>query len=169
VNHLGPSGYISVDVRFPIRQWSRGLNSILNASGGLVVGTGIRPRVMRNRMALHDTVVRRIKNWHESNGDDVTAELKGYQRPPKFTGSRGRRYIPDVFVFNQRLAYEVKEYWAHRWAGPKLRAIGSDPRVRRLMLVLCSGTTGGAERARDFVEREGIPCEVECYRDLPCW
>ena|SRR5208282_771501 len=120
-------------------------------------------------MALHDTVVRRIKTWHEQQGDDVTAELRGYQKPPKFIGPRGRAYIPDVFVFNEGLAYEVKEYWAHRNAGPKLKAIGSDPRVRRLILVLCSGTSDGVSRVQNFVERENVPCEVVSYRDLPYW
>ena len=120
-------------------------------------------------MALHDTVVRRIKNWHELQGDDVTAELRGYQRPPKFFGPLGRAYIPDVFVFNKALAYEVKEYWAYRNAGPKLKAIGSDPQVRKLILVLCSGTPAGVDRVESFVQREGIPCDVLSYRDLPYW
>jgi len=120
-------------------------------------------------MALHDTVVRRIKTWHEQQGDDVTAELRGYQKPPRFIGPRGRAYIPDVFVFNKNLAYEVKEYWAYRNAGPKLNAIASDPRVRRLILVLSSGTGAGVDRVEAFLEREGVNCEVVSYRDLPFW
>jgi hypothetical protein len=120
-------------------------------------------------MALHDTVVRRIKTWHEDQGDDVTAELRGYAKPPKFYGSRGRAYIPDVFVFNKHLAYEVKEYWAYRNAAPKLKAISSDPRARRLILVLCSGTGSGVDRVEAFLEREDVNCEVVSYRDLPFW
>ena len=61
-------------------------------------------------MALHDTIVKKLKNLHEAVGDDVTAELRGYPKPPKFRGSRGRNYIPDVYVFNRNEAYEVKEY-----------------------------------------------------------
>jgi len=31
-------------------------------------------------------------------GDDVTAELRGHEKPPTFYGPRGRGYIPDVYV-----------------------------------------------------------------------
>ena len=120
-------------------------------------------------MALHDTVVRRITRWHEKQGDDVTAELRGYQKPPKFLGSRGRGYIPDVFVFNHQLAYEVKEYWAHRYAAPKLKAISAASEVRTLILVLCSGTSEGVPRVRAFLDEQGVDCEVANYRELPSW
>ncbi len=63
-------------------------------------------------MPFHDTVVRRIKTFHERIGDYVTAELLGYQRPPKFYEPLGRASIPDVFVFDRRWVYEVKEYGA---------------------------------------------------------
>jgi hypothetical protein len=120
-------------------------------------------------MALHDTVVRRITHWHEEKGDDVTAELRGYTKPPKSYGTRGRAYIPDVFVFNRGLAYEVKAYWAYRNAAPKLKAIGASPDVRRLVLVLCTGTTDGVSRVQGFMDANGVSCEVQSYLDHPGW
>src|SRR5580700_9552099 len=109
-------------------------------------------------MALHDTVVRRITEWHEEKGDDVTAELPGYQKPPRCYGSRGRAYIPDVYVFNRRLAYEVKQYLAYRYAGPKLKAIAASPKVSKVILVLCTGTPDGVARVQNFMEDSGVEC-----------
>src|SRR5580700_4562724 len=109
-------------------------------------------------MALHDTVVRHITNWHEEKGDAVTAELRGYQKPPRCQGSRGRAYIPDVYVFNRRVAYEVKQYLAYRYAGPKLKAIAASHRLAKLVLVLCSGTPSGVSRVQNFMEDSGVEC-----------
>ncbi len=120
-------------------------------------------------MALHDTVVRRIKTWHEKRGDEVTAELRGYAKPPKFYGPYGRAYIPDVFVFNRHLAYEVKEYWAYRNAVPKLNAIAASPKVKTLVLVLCTGTPDGVPKVEAFLNERGVACGVINYRDLRFW
>jgi hypothetical protein len=120
-------------------------------------------------MALHDTVVRRIKTFHERCGDDVTAELPGYERPPRSLGVRGRAYIPDVYVFNKRLAYEVKEYWAYRYAVPKLKALTNNPENDRVILVLCSGTPEGVSRVESFLAQNEIDCEVMNYRELEFW
>src|SRR2546425_4550447 len=106
-------------------------------------------------MATHDYVVRRIKTYHEQQGDEVTAELPGYERPPRFYGSRGRAYIPDVYVFSERLAYEVKEYWAYRYAVPKLKALAGGDGIDDLVLVLCSGTPVGVPRVERFLEDQG--------------
>jgi len=120
-------------------------------------------------MALHDTVVRRITHWHEAQGDHVTAELRGYAKPPRCYGIRGRAYIPDVYVYDGRLAYEVKAYWAYRNSAPKLKAISESPKVSRLVLVLCTGTSGGISKVEGFLDREGVDCEVISFRDHPGW
>ena len=120
-------------------------------------------------MPLHDYVVRRIKTWHEQQGDDVTADLRGYQKPPLFYGPRGRSYIPDVYVYNKRRVYEVKEYWAYRYAVPKLKAFLASPNAKRVTLVLCTGTPDGVTRAEAFLLRQGVDCEVLNYQQLPFW
>lgn len=120
-------------------------------------------------MADHNYVVRRIKAHHERRGDDITADLPTYQKPPKAHGPRGRGYIPDVHVFNRRLAYEVKEYNAARNATSKLKALQASPRIRELNLVLCTGTPRGVARIRNFLRREGVNCNVINYRNLPFW
>ncbi len=74
-------------------------------------------------MPKHDYVVRRIKAYYERIGDDVTAELPGYAKPPTFFGPLGRGHIPDVYVLNQGLIYEVKQYSATRWAASKAKGI----------------------------------------------
>ena len=120
-------------------------------------------------MATHDYVVRRIKSFHENAGDDVTADLPGYQKPPRFEGLRGATYIPDIYVFDCKWVYEVKEYWAYCYAAPKLKAFIPDDEVEAVMLVLCSGTPGGVARVESFLEEQGVDCEVMNYRDLPFW
>ncbi len=99
-------------------------------------------------MLFHDTVVRRIKTFHERIGDDVTAELLGYQRPPKFYGPLGRAYLPDVFVFDRRWVYEVKEYGASIYSVPKMKAFSAAPDFRAVLLVLCTGPPGGSHVCR---------------------
>ena len=120
-------------------------------------------------MALHDTVVKRIARHLEAQGHEVSAELRGYPKPPRFLGPRGRAYIPDVFDHTTGKAVEVKEYWAYRNAGPKLKAIAQGDGVNDLELVLCTGTTGGADRVQGFLDREGIPARATAYRDHPSW
>lgn len=120
-------------------------------------------------MASHDYVVRRIKTWHEQQGDEVTADLPRYDKPPKSRGSRGRAYIPDVFVFNSRLAYEVKEYWAYKWAVPKLKALVSSLEIDKVILVLCTDRPEGVPRVERFLADRGVECEVTNYRELAFW
>lgn len=120
-------------------------------------------------MAKHDYVVRRIKTHHERVGDDVTAELPGYPKPPTFYGPRGRGYIPDVYVFSRGIIYEVKEYSAGRRAGPRLKAFLASPSREEVILVLCSGTPAGVPRVEGHLQRNGVDCEVLNYQDLPFW
>lgn len=120
-------------------------------------------------VALHDNVVRRIKTYHEKLGDEVTAELPGYEKPPRFYGPRGRAYIPDVFVFNRRLAYEVKKYHAYFYAVPKLKAFLDSPKINDVVLVLCTGTPDGVDRADRYLLDQGVDCEVVNYQELPFW
>ena len=113
--------------------------------------------------------MRRIKTYHERIGDEVTAELPGYQKPPTFHGSRGRGYIPDVYVFNRGIIYEVKEYSAARWAASKLRAFLASPNREEVILVLCTGTPAGVPRVERRFQRCGVDCEVLNYQDLNFW
>ncbi len=120
-------------------------------------------------LASHDYVVRRIKVWHERQFDEVFADVKGSPKPPKFYGPLGRAYIPDVYVANLRLAYEVKTYRGSRSAVPKLKAFVSSPLATTVLLVMRTGTSAGVPRVQHFMWRHDVDCEVMSYRDLPFW
>ncbi|MFQ5990709.1 MAG: hypothetical protein ACE5K9_12420 [Candidatus Methylomirabilales bacterium] len=113
--------------------------------------------------------MRRIKTHHENSGDEVTAELPGYRKPPTFRGPRRRGYIPDVYVFNRGIIYEVKEYSAGRWAAPKLKAFLASPDGDEVILVLCTGTPAGVPRVERHLSKEGVDCEVLNYQELQFW
>jgi hypothetical protein len=123
------------------------------------------------QMAKHDFVVKRIAKYHRDLGDDVFAQasgLTGYPRPPTYYGARGAAYIPDVYVRNKDLIYEVEPYFTLRNQISQIKAF-SNARPSRLIVVLSTGTEEGVPRINKLLKNHGIECDVLNYKELRCW
>jgi len=124
-------------------------------------------------MAAHNWVVRKIAAYHVIAGDMVCADhYRGFPKPPTFFGPRGAGYIPDIWVENKRLAYEVEPFEAAKHSLPQLKAFAKDPSIEKFIVVLCTGTNRGVERrAKTLTSRgllDGLKGEIELWnwRDL---
>lgn len=120
-------------------------------------------------MATHDYVARRIACYLRDRGEDVQADVSGFEKPPIFEGERGGTYRPDVYVVNRDAAYEVETFSSVMNSIPQIKAFYRALGRKRLVVVLCTGTWRGAKmRKRQLLDR-GIRCRVLNYRDLPFW
>jgi len=122
-------------------------------------------------MAKHDFVVKKIAKFHKDLGDIVYAHaagLKGYPRPPTYCGARGASYIPDVYLLNKDIIYEVESYSSVRNQVSQIKAF-SDSRPRRLIVAISTGTEKGVPRIEKFLASKGIRCRVLNYKELECW
>lgn len=120
--------------------------------------------------AQHNTVVRSIANYYKNQGEEVQADhLKGWAKPPVFEGKRGGRYMPDVYRVKKGFAYEVEDYFTMMNEIYQIKAFYRNLGGKRIVVVLCSGTTAGAKKRKRDLEKKGIRCRVINYRDLPYW
>ena len=121
-------------------------------------------------MATHDYVVRRIAVYFRKRGEEVQAgHLKGYRLPPTFHGERGGRYKPDVYLPDRDVAYEVETWPSVMNSIPQIKAFYRALTGRRTVVVLCTGTSRGAQIRKKQLAKRGMKCRVLNYADLPFW
>ena len=120
-------------------------------------------------MATHNYVVRVAAGHFSEQGHDVWADIYKGSKPPTFEGPRGGRYKPDIWVRNIGTIVEVETYHSVRNSVPQIKSFAHDPKCKRLIVIICSGTPAGIPRIERFLEDADIDCEVWHYKDLPNW
>jgi hypothetical protein len=115
----------------------------------------------------HDWVVKKIALFHHRIGDDVCADhYPGFRKPPISIGSRGAKYIPDIWVGNKGILYEVEPYSALKNSLSQVKAFAKDTRVKDIWVVISSGTFKGIERLEGLLQRKDVDALVINWRDL---
>jgi hypothetical protein len=121
-------------------------------------------------MATHDWVVRKIARYHLAQGDDVFADhCPGFRKPPTSYGPRGAGYVPDIWVRNEGLAYEVEPYNAAKHSISQLKAFARDPEIRTFRVVLCSGSEDGTDKQAKVLTNRGLIDGLEGDIEIVNW
>ncbi len=120
-------------------------------------------------MATHNYVVKVAAKYFEDQGYDVWADIRRGSKPPTFEGPRGGKYKPDVVISEIGTVIEVETYHSVRNSVSQIKAFARDPNCRRLVVIICTGTSAGIPQIEGFLERNGIRCEVWHYTDIPTW
>ena len=120
-------------------------------------------------MATHEYVVRRIAVHHRNRGEEVQADVGGFEKPRIVKGVRGRNYMPDMFVSDRDVIHEVETDGSVMNPIPQIRAFYKAVGGKRLCIVVCTGTDKGARIRKRQLDKLGVRCRVLSYVDLRFW